>query len=67
MGDMDVHLVMAMVAFAGARTRHQLGLRAHWLELDYLAQLDASLGGIFVTIIFSNSRARVPEAAHPPT
>ena len=44
MGDMDVHLVMAVVAFAGARTRHQLGLRTRRLKLDYLAQLDASLG-----------------------
>jgi hypothetical protein len=42
MRDVHVHLVMAMVAFSGARTRHQLRLRAHWLELDYLAQLDAS-------------------------
>jgi hypothetical protein len=67
MGNMNVHLVMAMVAFAGARTRHQLRLRTHWLELDYLAQLDVTLGGIFVTIIFSNSRVRVPAAARPPT
>jgi len=64
---MNVHLVMAMVAFAGARARHQLRLRARLFELDYLAQLDASLGGIFVTIISWSSRAQVPEAARPPT
>jgi hypothetical protein len=43
MGDMDVHLVMAMIAFAGAWTRYQLRLRARLFELDYLAQLDQSL------------------------
>jgi hypothetical protein len=42
MRNVDIHLVMATVALSGARTGHQLRLRSHWLELDYLAQLDAS-------------------------
>jgi hypothetical protein len=42
MADMDVHLVMAVIAISGARTGHELGLCARRLELDDLAQLDAS-------------------------
>jgi hypothetical protein len=42
MVDVDVHFVMAMFAFAGARTRHQLGLRSRRLELNYLAQVPFS-------------------------
>jgi hypothetical protein len=38
MRDVDVQLVMAMVAVSGARTRNELGLRSRRLELDYLAQ-----------------------------
>jgi hypothetical protein len=67
MGDVDVHLVMAVVAFAGARTRHQLGLRSRRLKLDYLAQLDASMEKIVATIISSSSRAPAPAAECPPT
>jgi hypothetical protein len=51
MGDMDVHLMMAVVAFAGARTRHQLRLRSRRLKLDYLAQLDASMEKIVAPVI----------------
>jgi hypothetical protein len=40
---MNVHLVMAVVALPGARTRHQLRLRTRRLELDYLAQTNVSL------------------------
>jgi len=38
MRDMDVQLVMAVVAVSSARTRNELGLRSRRLELDYLAQ-----------------------------
>jgi hypothetical protein len=51
MGDMDVHLMMAVIAFAGARTRHQLRLRSRRLKLDYLAQLDASMEKIVAPVI----------------
>ena len=40
MRDMNVHLVMAVIAIARAWTRHELGLRAYWLELDNFAQID---------------------------
>jgi hypothetical protein len=39
MRDVDVHLVMAVVAIACARTGHELGLCARRLELDDLAQI----------------------------
>jgi hypothetical protein len=42
MGDMNVHLVMAMLAFSSPRTRHQLRLRSYWFELDYFAQIAVS-------------------------
>ena len=40
MRNVNVHLVMAVIAIADARTRHELGLRAYWFELDDFAQLD---------------------------
>src|SRR5258708_40047911 len=40
MRDVDVHLVMAVIAISGAgQTRHELGLCARRLELDDLAQI----------------------------
>ncbi len=39
MGDVNVELVMAVIAFSGAWAGHQLGLRARRLELQYLAQI----------------------------
>src|SRR6202035_1848518 len=41
MRDMNVHLVMAVIAISGARTGHELGLCARRLELDDLAQIYA--------------------------
>ncbi len=41
MGNMNIHLVMAVIAISRARrTGHELGLRSRRLELDDLAQLD---------------------------
>jgi hypothetical protein len=40
MCDVDVHLVMAVIAIPGTlRTRHELGLAARRLELDDLSQI----------------------------
>jgi hypothetical protein len=63
MGDMNVHLVMAVIAIAGARTRHELGLGARLLELDDLAQIDQSL----LALARASARSRTPASLMNPS
>src|SRR5258708_17811116 len=55
MGDVDVHLVAALRAFAGSHTRHQFRPRARRLELNHLTQswiIPLRLRLLFVTRSF---------------
>jgi hypothetical protein len=54
---MNVHLVMAAIAISRARTGHQLGLCSRRLELDDLAQLDASFDDRFDDQLLVSTRA----------